>query len=51
VIIDGQIVVDDGQCTMIDEAAITEQAARAMANVAERGGLQRYLEPWIPLSR
>jgi 5-methylthioadenosine/S-adenosylhomocysteine deaminase len=47
VIIDGQIVVDDGHCTMVDEAAITEEAARAMANVAERGGLQRYLEPWI----
>lgn len=51
VIIDGQIVVDDGHCTMVDEAALTEEAARAMANVAERGGLQRYLEPWIPLSR
>ena len=30
---------------------LTEEAARAMANVAERGGLQRYLKPWIPLSR
>jgi 5-methylthioadenosine/S-adenosylhomocysteine deaminase len=47
VIIDGQIVVDGGRCTTIDEAAVTQEARRAMDNVAKRAGFERYLEPWI----
>ncbi len=47
VIIDGQIVVDGGKSTTVDEATTAEEAARAMANVIERAGLERFTAPWI----
>ena len=47
VVINGRVVVDDGRCTTVDEAAVADDAAQAMEAVVERAGLERFVSPWI----
>ena len=47
VIIDGRIVVDGGECTTVEQAAVAEEASRAMGNIIQRAGLERFTAPWI----
>lgn len=39
VVVDGRVVVEDGRCTTVDEAALQQEAAKASRALLERAGL------------
>ena len=45
-IVGGEIVFEDGRCTMVDEAAVIEEATGRAADLVARAGLTPLLEPW-----
>lgn len=40
VVVDGRVVVDNGKCTTVDEAALAEEVRRASADLLQRTGIQ-----------
>ena len=45
-IVGGQIVFEDGRCTMVDEADVIAEANGRAADLVARAGLTPLLEPW-----
>jgi 5-methylthioadenosine/S-adenosylhomocysteine deaminase len=45
-IIGGQIVYEDGRCTMIDEAAVMEEVQARSDELFERLGITQFRSPW-----
>ena len=46
VVVDGRIVVDDARCVTVDEQEVIEEAERAVANLGDRVGLDRFSVSW-----
>ena len=46
VVVDGRVVVDDARCVTIDEHEVIEEAERAVANLGDRVGLDRFSVSW-----
>ena len=45
-IVGGEVVYEDGRCTLVDEEAVTEEANGRAADLVSRAGLTPLLEPW-----
>ena len=45
-IVGGEVIFEDGHCTMVDEAAVMEEANGRAADLVVRAGLTPLLEPW-----
>ena len=45
-IVGGEVIFEDGRCTMVDEAAVVEEANGRAADLVSRAGLTPLLEPW-----
>jgi len=45
-IIDGSVVYENGSSTLVDEAAIMEEAQSRSEDLIERAGLEPLLTPW-----
>ena len=45
-IVGGEVIFEDGACTMVDEAAVIEEAGARAADLVDRAGLTPLLEPW-----
>lgn len=45
-IVGGKIIFEDGHCTMVDEAAVVEEANGRAADLVGRAGLTPLLDPW-----
>lgn len=45
-IVGGEVIFEDGRCTMVDEAAVVEEANGRAADLVARAGLTPLLEPW-----
>ncbi|MYB44064.1 MAG: amidohydrolase [Acidimicrobiia bacterium] len=45
-IVGGDVIFESGRCTMVDEAAIVEEANGRAADLVARAGLSPLLEPW-----
>ena len=43
VVVDGQVVVDDARCTNIDEDEVVEEARRAVSDLGDRVGFDRFV--------
>ena len=47
-IVGGRVVFEEGRCTLVDEAAILEEAQARAHEVVDRAGLQALRVPWRP---
>ncbi|MCE2530640.1 MAG: amidohydrolase [Acidimicrobiia bacterium] len=45
-IVGGDVIFENGSCTMVDEAAVVEEANGRAADLVARAGLSPLLEPW-----
>ena len=45
-IVGGEVIFENGRCTMVDEAAVLEEANGRAADLVARAGLTPLLEPW-----
>ncbi len=45
-IVGGEVIFENGSCTMVDEAAVVEEANGRAADLVSRAGLTSLLEPW-----
>ena len=45
-IVGGEVIFEDGRCTLVDEAAVVEEAGGRAADLVARAGLAPLLEPW-----
>ena len=45
-IVGGEVIFEDGRCTMVDETAVLEEANGRAADLVARAGLTPLLEPW-----
>ena len=46
VVVDGRIVVEDARCVHVDEGEVIEDANRAISNLSDRVGLERFAVSW-----
>ena len=46
VVVDGRVVVEDARCVTVDEQEVIEDADRAVANLGDRVGLDRFAASW-----
>ena len=46
VVVDGRVVVEEGRCVTVDEQEVIEDAERAVANLSDRVGLDRFAASW-----
>ena len=46
VVVNGRIVVEDARCVTVDEDEVIEDADRAVANLGDRVGLDRFAASW-----
>ncbi len=46
VVVDGRVVVEDARCTTVDEQEVIEEAERAVANLGDRVGFDRFSASW-----
>lgn len=45
-IVGGKVIFEDARCTLIDEAAVFEEATRRADTLVAAAGLEHLLEPW-----
>jgi 5-methylthioadenosine/S-adenosylhomocysteine deaminase len=50
-IVGGQVVFEEGRCTMVEEAAVLEEAQARADELAVRAGMERLRAPWATASR
>ena len=46
VVVDGRVVVEDARCVTVDEQEVISEAERAVANLSDRVGLDRFSVSW-----